>query len=166
MSKSRAIVSVGILLVIMLFIVVWNKTPTIYPYLCLAIAFSGVLVFSIIRYHQGTGDKFSVIFLIFIAFLFLRNVQFISAHYSALMPAGDVTWEYAVINTFSQQGQIAVIPPGDFSNMLTWYSSWPALHALSLIFTDVSGVRLYALPIVLPIIFSCIGFLFVYLRLK
>lgn len=162
MSKSRAVVATGLLLTIVLVILVWNKAPTMYPYLCVAIAFSALLAFSIIRYHQGTGDKFSAIFLIFIAFLFLRNVQFISTHYSALMPA-DVTWEYAVINTFSQQGQIFTIPASEFSTMLTWYSSWPLLHSLSLVFADVLGIKISLLPVILPTILGIIGFLLVYL---
>jgi hypothetical protein len=161
MSKSRAIVALGLILIIVLATLVWDKQPTIYPYLCLAIAFSGVLTFSIIRYHQDAGNKFSVIFLIFIAFLFLRNVQFISTHYSALMPA-DVTWEYAVINTFSEQGQISTIPASTFSDMLTWYSSWPAFHTLSLIFGDILGIKLSVSPVILPTILGSIGFLLVY----
>ena len=161
--RRWAIIGLGLILTVALVILVWNKEPTIYPYLFVAIALASLIAFSIVGYYKGVVDKFSTICLILIVFLLLRNVQFISTHYSALMPAGDVHWEYAVINTFAQDGQISVIPPGEFSRMLTWYSSWPALHTFSLAFADVTGVGLHTLPIVLPIIFSCIGFFFVYL---
>lgn len=160
--KRWAIITLGLILTIALVILVWNKLPTIYPYLCISIALSTLLAFSIVGYSKGNTDKFSVIFLVFLVFLFLRNVQFIATHYGTFLPA-DVTWEYAVINTFSQQGQIFTIPASAFSHMLTWYSSWPLFHTFSLIFADVLGMKLSTLPVVLPTILGSIGFLFVYL---
>jgi len=151
-----------ILLTIVLVTFVWDKQPTIYPYLIVAIALASVVVFSIIGYHRGQVSKFTTVFLILIVYVLLRNVQFIATHYSAMEP-GDVVQEYAVINTFSQAGQLSVIPRGEFSIMLTWYSSWPALHSLSLVFANVLGIELAKLPMVLPTILGMIGFAFVYL---
>jgi len=160
--KRWAIITLGLILTIALIILVWNKEPTIYPYLFVAVALASLLAFSIIGYHKGSVDKLSTVCLIFIVFLFLRNVQFIATYYGALTP-GDVTYEYAVINIFSQVDKIFVIPASAFSNMLTWYSSWPLLHSFSLIFADVLGIKISLLPIVLPTIFSLIGFSFIYL---
>lgn len=160
--RRWTIIGLGFILTIALVILVWNKEPTIYPYLFVAIGLASLLAFSIIGYHKGSVDKFSTICLIFVVFLFLRNVQFIASHYGALMP-GDVTWEYAVINTFLQADRIFVIPASTFSNMLTWYSSWPLLHSFSLIFADVLSVKVSLLPVILSSIFSLAGFLFVYL---
>lgn len=160
--KRWALIILGLILTIALIILVWNKQPTIYPYLFVAISLGSLLALSIIGYYKGSVDKFSTICLLFIVFLLLRSVQFIATHYQALT-TGDVTYEYAVINTFSQADKIFVIPPTFFSNMLTWYSSWPLLHSFSLIFADVLGIKISLLPVVLPTIFSLIGFLFVYL---
>jgi len=160
--KRWAIKELGLILAIALTILVWNKEPTIYPYLFVAITLASLLAFSITGYYKGSVDKFSTICLIFIVFLFLRNVQFIATHYQALIPA-DVTWEYAVINTFSQADKIFVIPASTFTDMLSWYSSWPLLHTLSLIFNDALGIKVSLLPVILPTIFSLVGFLFVYL---
>ncbi len=160
--RRWAIITLGLILTIALVILVWNKEPTIYPYLFVATALASLLAFAIIGYHKGSVDKFSTIFLIFIVFLFLRNVRFITTHYGALTPVG-VTWEYAVINTFAQMDKVFIIPPSPFSDVLTWYSSWPLLHTFSVIFADVLGIKLSLLPVILPIVFGLIGFLFVYL---
>ena len=160
--RRWAIITLGLILTIALIILVWNKQPTIYPYLLAAIGLAILIVFSIVGYHRGTVDKLSTVCLILILFLFLRNVQFIATHFEALMP-GDVTYEYAVINTFSQANKVFVIPPSFFSSRLTWYSSWPLLHTLSMIFGDVLDIKISLLPVILPTIFSLIGFLFVYL---
>ena len=160
--KRWAIITLGLILTIALVILVWNKEPTIYPYLFVAAILAGLLAFSIIGYYKGSVDKFSTIFLTFIVFLFLRNVRFIATHFEALTPVG-VTWEYAVINAFSQMDKIFVIPPSPFSDVLTWYSSWPLLHTFSLTFADILGIKTSLLPVVLPIVFGLIGFLFVYL---
>lgn len=160
--RRWSIVTLGLILTIALVILVWNKEPTIYPYLFVATALAGLLAFSIIGYYKGSVDKFSIIFLIFIVFLFLRNVRAIAVHYGALEP-GDASYEYAVINSFSQMDKIFVIPASAFSGMLTWYSSWPLLHTFSLIFADILGIKNSLLPMVLPTVFSSIGFLFVYL---
>jgi len=160
--RRWAIITLGLILTIALVILVWNKEPTIYPYLLVAAALAGLLAFAIIGYCKGSVDKFSTVFLIFIVFLFLRNVRFIATHFEALTPVG-VTWEYAAINAFSQMDKIFVIPPSPFSDVLTWYSSWPLMHTFSLIFADVLGIKLSLLPVILPTIFSLIGFLFVYL---
>ena len=155
------IVGLGLVLVTGLVIIAWSKPATIFPYFSLSLAMAALLVFSIIVYYRGTA-RFSTIFLILLVLLFLGNLPFIATHYQALAP-GDVTFEYAVINTFSQGSAIFVIPESPFSNILTWYSSWPLLHSLSLIFSDVLGIEVSVLPLVLPTIFSLIGFLFVYL---
>jgi len=160
--RRWALITLGVILTSALIILVWNKQPTIYPYLFVAIALASLIAFSIIGYYKGVVDKFSTIFLILIVFLLLRNMQFIATQYGALMP-GDVTWEYAVINTFSQADKVFVIPPSAFSNMLTWYSSWPLLHSFSMIFAETLGIKISLLPVILPTIFSFIGFLFVYL---
>ena len=160
--KRWAIIGLGLILTIALVILVWNKQPTIYPYLMVTIALASLVVFSIIGYYRGQVGKFTTVFLILIVCVLLRNVQFIATHYSAMQP-GDVVEEYAVINTFSQTGHLSVIPPGEFSVMLTWYSSWPAFHSLSLIFADVLGIELAKLPVVLPTVLGIIGFAFVYL---
>jgi len=160
--RSQAIITLGLILTTALIILVWNKQPTIYPYVIVATAFAGLVAFSVIGYHMGFVDKFSTLFLIFFVFMLLRNVPFVATHYSALTPVG-VTEHYAVINTFSQMDKIFVIPPSAFSNVLTMYSSWPLLHTFSLIFADVLGTKIFLLPIVLSTVFSIIGFLFVYL---
>jgi len=160
--KRWAIVILGLILTTALIILVWNKESTIYPYLFVAIALASLVAFSVIGYHKGQVDKLSTICLIFMVFLLLRNVQFIATHYRALTIA-DVTWEYAVINTFSQADKIFVIPPSAFSDILTWYSSWPLLHSFSVIFAETLGIKISLLPVILPTIFSFIGFLFVYL---
>lgn len=160
--RRWSIIALGLILTIALVVLVWNKEPTIYPYLFVATAIASLLAFSIIGYYKGSVDKFTIIFLIFIVFLFLRNVRFIATHFEALTPVG-VTWEYAVINAFSQMDKIFVIPLSPFSDVLTWYSSWPLMHTFSLIFADVLGIKTSLLPVVLPAVFSLIGFLFVYL---
>lgn len=160
--RRWAIIGLGLILTIALIILVWNKQPTIYPYLFVAIALASLVTFSIIGYYKGTVDKLSTVCLVFIVFLFLRSVQFVATRYGALM-LGDVTFEYAVINTFAQAEKIFVIPESAFSHMLTWYSSWPLLHTSSLIFADVLSIKASLLPVVLPTIFSFIGFAFVYL---
>ena len=160
--RRWAIITLGLILTIALVILVWNKEPTIYPYLFVAAALASLLAFSIIGYYKGSVDKFSTIFLIFIVFLFLRNVPFIATHYGALAP-GDVTYEYAVINTFSQMDKIFIIPPSAFASQLTWYSSWPFLHTFSVIFADVLDIKNSLLPVILPTVFSLVGFFFVYL---
>jgi len=156
------LITIGVILTSTLIILIWNKQPTIYPYLLAAIGLASLVTFSIVGYYRGSIDKFSTICLIFIVFLLLRNVQFIATYFTALMP-GDVTYEYAVINTFSQADRIFVIPQSAFTSRLTWYSSWPLLHSLSLISGDVLGIKISLLPVILPTIFSLIGFLFVYL---
>lgn len=160
--KRWALIILGLILTIALVILVWNKETAVYPYLFVVIALASLVTFSIVAYSRGETDKFSTVFLILILFLLLRSVPFIATHYGALR-TGDVTWEYAVINTFSQANKAFVIPPTSFSNMLTWYSSWPLLHTFSLIFSGVLGIKTSLLPVVLPAIFSLIGFLFVYL---
>jgi len=157
-----AIAALGVILAIVLVILVWNKEPTIYPYLLTAISLASLVAFSMIGYYKGVTDKFTTIFLVFLVFLLLRNVQFISTHYGALMP-GDVTHEYAVINTFAEEGKMFTIPASAFSSRLAWYSSWPLLHSFSLIFADVLGIKISLLPVILPTILGIIGFLFVYL---
>jgi len=160
--RRWVIIALGLILTIALVILVWNKEPTIYPYLFVATALASLLTFSIIGYYKGSVDKFSTIFLILIVFLFLRNVRAIAVHYGAIEP-GDVTYEYAVINTFAQMDKIFVIPASAFSGMLTMYSSWPLLHTFSVIFADILGIKNSLLPMVLPTVFSSIVFLFVYL---
>lgn len=89
-------------------------------------------------------------------------MRLIAVHYGAFEP-GDVTYEYAVINTFAQMDRIFVIPPSAFWSQLTAYSSWPLLHTFSLVFADILGIKNSVLPMALPTVFSFIGFLLVYL---
>jgi len=160
--RRWAIIALGLTLTIALVILVWNKEPTIYPYLFVAAALASLLAFAIIGYCKGSVDKFSTIFLILIVFLFLRNVRLIAVHYGAFEP-GDVTYEYAVINIFAQMDKIFVIPPSAFWSQLTTYSSWPLMHTFSVIFADVLDIKTSLLPMVLPTVFSLTGFLFLYL---
>lgn len=160
--RRWSIVTLGLILTIALVILVWNKESSIYPYLFGATALASLLAFAIIGYCKGSVDKFSTIFLILIVFLFLRNVRLIAVHYGALEPS-DVTYEYAVINTFAQMDKIFVIPPSAFWSQLTSYSSWPLLHTFSLVFADILGIKNSVLPMALPTVLSSVGFLFVYL---
>ena len=150
----------GLTLIIILTILVWDKQSTIYPYLFLSLAIAALLSYSIISYKEQRSIAPTIIFIL-VVFVFLRNVSFISTHYGALTP-GDVSWEYAVINTFLAEGEIFVIRG---ESMLTWYSSWPALHSVSLVFSIILDVAPDILPVVLPTIFGFIGFLFLYLLL-
>ncbi len=160
--KRWSLIILGLILTIALVILVWNKEPTIYPYLFVSIALSVLITFSIIGCYKGIIDRSSTIVLIFMIFLFLRNVQFIATQYMALTP-DDVTFEYSVIKYFSEANRIFVIPNSPFSNMLSWYSSWPLLHSLSMIFSSVLDINIALIPVLLPSVFSTIGFLFTYL---
>ena len=156
------LLSLGVLLTIVLVTLVLDRQPTIYPYLAVAIALAAVVVFSMIGYYRGQVGRFTTIFLVLILYVLFVNIQFIATRYSVMMP-DDVVQEYAVLNTFSQAGRLFVIPHAEFSVMLNWYSSWPVIHSLSLIFGDVLGIELAKLPVVLPTILGVIGFVFVYL---
>jgi len=157
--RGWPILALGLLLASTLVILVWNKAPTIHPYLFTAAALAILLVISIVGYHKGSVDKFSTISLIFIVFLLVRNVPFVATHYGVLEP-GDVTSEYAVINVFSHMGKIFVIPAAAYGSQIPVYSCWPLLHTFSVIFADVLGTKDSLSPLVLPTVFSFVGFLF------
>jgi hypothetical protein len=149
----------GLTLIIILTILVWDKQPTIYPYLFLSLTIAALLSYSIISYKEQRSIVPTIIFIL-VVFVFLRNVSFISTHYGALTPA-DVTYEYAVINTFLAEGEISVI----HGSLLTWGSSWPAFYSVCVVFSITLDVAPDILPVVLPTVFGLIGFLFLYLLL-
>ena len=162
--RRWAVTIIGLILVIVLSILVWDKQPTIYPYLFLSLTVAALLAYSIISYKEQQSSAPTILFILIIC-LFLRSVPFIATHYG-ILPMGDVSYEYAVINTFSDEGRIFVIPGESLPQIrLTWYSSWPALHSLSLIFSTILDVDPYFVPMILPLVFSLVGFLFLYLLL-
>ena len=160
--KRWLVIILGLILVIALIILVWNKEPVIYPYLFVVIALSVLVTFSIVGCYAGIINASSTIILIFLIFIVLRNVQFIATQYMALTP-DDVTFEYSVIRAFTEADKIFVISDFPFSSMLRWYSSWPLLHSLSMIFAGILNINTALIPVILPSIFSAIGFLFTYL---
>jgi len=52
--KRWSIITLGLILTIAVVILVWNKEPTIYPYLFVAAALASLLAFSIIGYCKSS----------------------------------------------------------------------------------------------------------------
>jgi len=163
--KQRYIIASGILLAILISLLVWNKQPTIFPYVLLALLAASLLSFAILR-SNGKEGKFSAIFLVFlIAFLLLPNIWFISTHYAALQ-AGDVSAEYAIANTLADYDKVFTVPPTFDSMRPTNYSMHPLLHTLTVITGNITEIDTRILAMIMPSIFGAIGFLFVYLLIS
>ena len=149
-----------------LIISIWTRTSSLTTYIFCSLALSVILAFLIL---YSDNHKTSV-FLIFLVSMVLTNMYFIFTHFSVTSP-GDVTMEYAVINTFAAEDHLFVIEsppdlPWYFSsplNRMTWYSSWPAFYSFSVVLSDISGVDPYHIVMVLPSFFMTLKFLFVYL---
>jgi hypothetical protein len=105
--------------------------------------------------------------------LFLNSVYYIATNYR-IVPFWDGNWDFAVVTTFNEEGRIFQIPhtnpPVNFGNypaeILSIYSGWPMLHIISLTLSQVSGINLYLLTLILPLVIGFTSFLFVYLLMR
>jgi len=111
-------------------------------------------------------DPKSVIFHLFLVYLLINNVYGIATHYSVL-PYGDAYWEYAVVRTFSEEDSVSMIHSDGYpATKLTWYSGWPFLHTLAVIFSRISGINPFQTLLIFPLILSICSFVLVYLFLR
>jgi len=161
--KGWKIIGAGFLLISLLSILICIKPSTIYPYLFLSVI-AALLLTSVILFDRDGQDKTSLFLILLFVFLFLPSIWFISTRYAALTTA-DVTYEYAIINTFMEYDKIFVIPSTELepSRWLAGYSKYPVLHTLGAILCSVTGIDSYVLPMFLPMVLSLIGFMFLYL---
>jgi len=161
--RSWYIVASGILLVIMMSIVVHIRPPSIYPYLLLSLLAGGLLALTIVL-HKKAHQQALLVAILLLVFLLLPSVWFISTSYAALTPV-DVTYDYAISNTYLEYERAFFFPPGESvpSRWLSSYSGNPALHILSATIANVLGVDTYRVAMFLPSVFATICFLFLYL---
>ena len=159
-SKSERITL--ILEIVAIFIVafsLWYKVFLPETYFVAIIFFITLLVVQMLR---NKGSKF-LVFQIALIFLLIRNVYYISTNYS-IIPFGDGNWDYGVAKTFTQNHSIFVIQePNPPATLLTWYSGWPLLHTLAVCVSQISGIDIFYVALLLPSIISITSLIFVYL---
>jgi hypothetical protein len=104
--------------------------------------------------------------------LFMNSVYYVATNYK-IIPFWDGNWDFAVVKTFIGEDRISLIsgvsPPVSTlagyrpATILSIYSGWPLLHSLAFSLSQVSGIDVFQLSLILPPLISIVSFLFVYL---
>lgn len=131
--------------------------PTTYYFAILALAI--LLTFQLIKRYRISFFVLSSVLTV----MFMRNVYYLATNFS-IIPFGDGNWEYGVVKAFISEGRVFVIAERNSpAKLLTAYSGWPILHILVIFFSEVSGVNIYQIALLLPSIISTCSLIFAYL---
>jgi hypothetical protein len=158
---EKIIVPLQIGLASFLAICVWFRFFLPYSYFSIASVMALLIIVSI---HRGMRRRF-VVLQILLAFLLINNIYGLANHFSVL-PYGDSYWDYSVVRTFLQNGRIYTIPLQASTEMLTWYSGWPVIHALASVLSTATGMTPFYVVQLIPVLVSLCVFFVVYLFLE
>jgi hypothetical protein len=113
-----------------------------------------------------------MVFQIGLIYLFLNIIYYLATNYN-IIPFWDGNWDFAVTNTFLQDGRIfPIIGSAPATSLvlgyhpaviLQTYSGWPLLHSLALSLSSISGIDAFHIAQVLPLVISAVSFMFVFL---
>jgi hypothetical protein len=143
----------------------WQKLFLPQSYAILVTFLALLIAVSIVK--LGEQHRRLVAFEIILVSCLVRSVFYVSTQ--NVIPFGDPYWDYAVVKIFAQANRIFVVSANVFpvevagQSELTWYSGWPLLHTLGLIFSRVTGSDPLYLNLVLPLLFGFVSLAFVYL---
>jgi hypothetical protein len=137
----------------------WFKSLSLWVYLALTLLFAFSIVLLILKEKK---QKYVILY-IFITYLLVISTYYLSTHFSAFM-FGDAYWDNAVVKSFVSTGHSNVIGGTIFpSSQLVWYSSWPTIHIIATILTDVLGINSFNVTLLFYFIPAIGSFVFVYL---
>ena len=133
------------------------KTLLPEAYLITALFLGFLIGFQLIKWK---GNKF-LIFQIIMLGLLLRNIYYLNANYG-IIPFDDPNWDYGLVKTFLQEGKVFIINfQGPNVGLLEWYSGWPLLHVLTMMFSMISGIEAFYIALLIPSLISTISSVFV-----
>lgn len=162
MKRSSFVIPLGIGIFLFMTVSLWYKVFLPYSYFLGATLFAILLAFLMLNERK---PEF-LIFQLFLVYLLINNIYGIATHYSVL-PYGDPYWEYAVVRTFSQEDSVSVIRQDVYPAIkLTWYSGWPFIHTLAVIFSRICGINHFQTLLILPMVLSTCSFVLFYLFLE
>ena len=117
-----------------------------------------VMVFRSIGEQTGSRQFISVLIAILVLYVLLRSIYLIASNFS-LIPLDDGYRDYNVAKIFLQNGRSDVISD-------VYQSGWPLLHVLAISISQVLGVDLFYVVLVLPLVLSVAIFLFLFLFIR
>ena len=165
MNANKSETTALMLEIVIIFVTIyslWYKVLLPTTYYVAIILLAALLLIQILK---NCPSKLLVLQIVLL-FLLVRNVYHLSTN-CATITFGDAYYEYAVAKTFMQKGSISVIQQLDLpAKKLTWYSGWPALHTIAVFLSQISGIEVFHLFLLLPSIFGLISFAFAYLLIE
>ena len=152
-----------IIVLSMIFISITNQFALPFTYYFFSFIVSALLIVMI--YRLDAKKEWIVILSIAIVCVFVRGVYPIAGNFS-LIPLDDGYRDYAVAKIFLESGHSFSIfsPIGETAAEHT--SGWPLLHILAISLSEVLNLDLLYVVLVLPLVFSLMIFLFIYLLLR
>ncbi len=135
------------------------------PYSYMVFSFILSLFSVLVLYGKGRRARYLGYLLILILFLFLRIDYDLAAKFS-FIPLADGYQDYAVSRIMMETGRYSIITSGPTTTDLSHASAWPLLHILASAFSMVTNINLLYVVLALPVVFSFIILMFVFLFIR
>lgn len=146
-----------------LFICIWFDGFFLWFKIFLPFAYylSATIIAALIAVQIITKSKFTFASIILLL-VFLNATYYISTNYQTI-PFGDANYDYGVARTFLLNGRISSFQPTSFQSVsnMAYYSEWPVLHSFAVQLSLLSGVDIYYIAMLVPMLLSVASFIFV-----